>query len=435
MIRQLLIALALLLSLSGPVTGQDAQALDAEIRVVDAPQDEAIEQRLTQVLSAIDGLDDVAIEVSAGVVTLSGEVSTARAARDIGDIASRVEGVVYVQNRLDDDVNIAARVQPLTRRFKEMSANAMQALPVALVALAIVLSFALIGRWAGNHDGWLRAIGLSELASNLGKRIVRLLLTGMGVLIALEVMDATALVGAVLGIAGVAGIAIGFAFRNIVENYLAGVLLSARNPFAIGDQVEVGAFTGKVMRLTSRDTVLMTRDGNHLRIPNSVIITSAMTNFSRNPLRRFEFNINVPDAADLNQAREAGVAALHAMPGILNQPAPQGLIAEISDGKATMRFLAWIDQRDTDFAKARSEAIRLLKITLDQAGIVMPQALYHVVLENDTDALPTINPESSSPTTPTPITARETADTSADLSIDQQMAEELSRSDEENLLK
>lgn len=435
MIRQLLIALALLLSLSGPVTGQDAQTLDAEIRVVDAPQDEAIEQRLTQVLSAIDGLDDVAIEVSAGVVTLSGEVSTARAARDIGDIASRVEGVVYVQNRLDDDVNIAARVQPLTRRFKEMSANAMQALPVALVALAIVFSFALIGRWAGNHDGWLRAIGLSELASNLGKRIVRLLLTGMGVLIALEVMDATALVGAVLGIAGVAGIAIGFAFRNIVENYLAGVLLSARNPFAIGDQVEVGAFTGKVMRLTSRDTVLMTRDGNHLRIPNSVIITSAMTNFSRNPLRRFEFNINVPDSADLNQAREAGVAALHAMPGILNQPAPQGLIAEISDGKATMRFLAWIDQRDTDFAKARSEAIRLLKITLDQAGIVMPQALYHVVLENDTDALPTINPESSSPTTPTPITARETADTSADLSIDQQMAEELSRSDEENLLK
>lgn len=435
MIRQLLIALALLLSLSGPVTGQDAQALDAEIRVVDAPQDEAIEQRLTQVLSAIDGLDDVAIEVSAGVVTLSGEVSTARAARDIGDIASRVEGVVYVQNRLDDDVNIAARVQPLTRRFKEMSANAMQALPVALVALAIVFSFALIGRWAGNHDGWLRAIGLSELASNLGKRIVRLLLTGMGVLIALEVMDATALVGAVLGIAGVAGIAIGFAFRNIVENYLAGVLLSARNPFAIGDQVEVGAFTGKVMRLTSRDTVLMTRDGNHLRIPNSVIITSAMTNFSRNPLRRFEFNISVPDAADLNQAREAGVAALHAMPGILNQPAPQGLIAEISDGKATMRFLAWIDQRDTDFAKARSEAIRLLKITLDQAGIVMPQALYHVVLESDTDALPAINPKSSSPTTPTPITARETADTSADLSIDQQMAEELSRSDEENLLK
>ena len=82
MIRQLLIALALLLGLSGPVTGQDAQTLDAEIRVVDAPQDEAIEQRLTQVLSAIDGLDDVAIEVSAGVVTLSGEVSTARAADD-----------------------------------------------------------------------------------------------------------------------------------------------------------------------------------------------------------------------------------------------------------------------------------------------------------------------------------------------------------------
>lgn len=433
MTRQLLIALLLLLGLSGPSVGQDTQVLDTEIRVVDAPQDEAIEQRLTQVLGAIDGLDAVAIEVNAGVVTLSGDVSTARAARDIGEIASRVEGVIYVQNRLDDDVNIAARVQPLTRRFKEMSANAMQAMPVALVALAIVFIFALIGRWAGNHDGWLRRLGLSELAANLGKRVVRLVLTGMGVLIALEVMDATALVGAVLGIAGVAGIAIGFAFRNIVENYLAGVLLSARNPFAIGDQVEVGTFTGKVMRLTSRDTVLMTRDGNHLRIPNSVIITSAMTNFSRNPLRRFEFNINVPDAADLNHTRELGIAALHAMPGILNQPAPQGLISEISDGNAAMRFLAWIDQRDTDFAKARSEAIRVLKMTLDQAGVVMPQALYHVVLQSDTEAVPT-TPDASNPVTPLPIAARETADTSADLSIDQQMAEELSRSDEENLL-
>ncbi|MFN2329481.1 MAG: mechanosensitive ion channel domain-containing protein, partial [Chromatocurvus sp.] len=102
--------------------------------------------------------------------------------------------------------------------------------------------------------------GMSDLAVNLGLRIVRMLVIGIGLLIALEILDATAMVGALLGVAGIAGIALGFAFRNIAENYLAGVLLSARNPFAIGDQVQIGEFIGKVVRLTSRDTVLMTPD-------------------------------------------------------------------------------------------------------------------------------------------------------------------------------
>lgn len=430
MTKLLLVTLMLILSWIPLAQGQETSGVDAEIRVTDAPRDKAIQQRLAQVLGAIEGLDAVEIEVNAGVVTLSGEVSNARAARDIREIASRVEGVVYVQNKLDDEVNITARVQPLTRRVKEMSASALQALPVALVALAIVIAFAFAGRWAGNHDGWLRRLGLSELASNLGKRIVRLLLTGIGVIIALEVMDATALVGAILGIAGVAGIAVGFAFRNIVENYLAGVLLSARNPFAIGDQVEVGSFNGKVMRLTSRDTVLMTRDGNHLRIPNSVIITSAMTNFSRNPLRRFEFNVSISADHDLAKVRQLGTDALRSLPGVLHDPEPQGLIMELGDGTVQLRFLAWIDQRKSDFAKSRSEAIRSLKTAFDHAAIVTPQATYQVQLDNRQPPPP---PTPATPAAPAP--AASDVDTAADLSIDKQVAEELRTSDEENLLK
>ncbi|KAA0693954.1 BON domain-containing protein [Halopseudomonas laoshanensis] len=432
MTKRLLFTLALLLSWMPLAQSQQGANLDAEIRVIDAPQDEAIQQRLTQVLGAIDGLDAIQIQVSAGVVTLSGNVSNLRVARDIDDIARRVEGVVYVQNRLEDDVNISARVQPLTRRFRDMSASALQTLPVGLMALAIFIVFALLGRWAGNHDAWLRRIGLSELASNLGKRIVRLVITAVGVLIALEVMDATALVGAILGIAGVAGIAVGFAFRNIVENYLAGILLSARNPFSIGDQVEVGAFNGKVMRLTSRDTVLMTRDGNHLRIPNSVIITSAMTNFTRNPLRRFEFNISIPSPHDLAQARQLGLDALRGIPGVLDDPEPQGLIMELGDSAAQLRFLAWIDQRESDFHKSRSEAIRIVKLAFDQAAIVAPLATYRVLLDNDAQS---VSPPSAITNNPAPASHSSAMDTATDLSIDKQVAEELRTSDEENLLK
>lgn len=396
------------------------------IAVQDVPKDTAIERRLTAVLAEIDGLQDVRIEVRSGVVTLSGGVPSARSTREALELVRRTEGVLHVEDRLEEQVDLRARVRPAVQKFREMGTDALRTLPVVLVALLVVALFWFLGRWLGNRGRWLQRLGLSDLSASLGRRFARTVVTGAGLLIALEILDATAVVGALLGVAGVAGIALGFAFRNIVENYLAGVLLSARNPFGIGDQVQVGEFVGKVVRLTSRDTVLMTLDGNHLRIPNSMIITSAMTNFSRNPLRRFEFQVGVSVDLDLVAARDLGVATLKRMRGVLPDPAPQGLISELGDSAVQLCFLAWIDQRRSDYPKARSEAIRLVKSAFDEAGIEMPEPIYRVHLREAAAATPTAR---------TPTARAEEADVDADRTIDDQVDEELLSSDEENLLK
>lgn len=443
MIKRLAIAaMAVLVWLpTGPAPALAQMGVETapEIRVIDTPGDTEIRERLEAVLAAIDNVEDIQVSVDQGVVTLAGDVTNARSARELMDIASRVEGVIHVQSRLIEETDVAARVRPATRKFQEMGANALQMLPVALVALLIIAVFWVIGHWAGSRSAWLRRIGLSELASNLGKRIVRLIITGLGVLIALEILDATALVGAMLGVAGVAGIAVGFAFRNIVENYLAGVLLSARNPFDVGDIIEVGAFAGTVVRLTSRDTVLMTRDGNHLRIPNSMIITSAMTNFTRNPLRRLEFSVGVSVDLDLQEARKLGIETLGAMTGILADPGPQVLVAELGDSTVQLRFLAWINQHDSDFLKARSEAIRQVKAAFDSAGIEMPEPIYRIHLRNPIALTQSGVPASAqNPSLPGPIApASPTSadDVAADHTIDRQVAEDLRSSDEENLLQ
>ncbi|HEX5792397.1 MAG TPA: mechanosensitive ion channel family protein, partial [Rheinheimera sp.] len=312
-------------------------------------------------------------------------------------------------------------------KFSEMLTITVQMLPLLLVALLATSSFWLLGGWAAKRGAWLRRIGLSELASNLGMRFIRLLITGIGVLIALELLDATALVSAALGVAGVIGIALGFAFRNIVENYLAGVLLSTRNPFAIGDQIQVGDFTGSVVRLTSRDTVLMTYDGNHLRIPNSDIITQAMTNFSRNPLRRFQFNVGVSVTLDLVVVRELGVGTLKAMPGILADPPPRCLIDELGDSAVALTFYGWVDQRHTDYLKARSEAIRLVKSAFDNAGIEMPEPIYRIHMAESAGAINTSDAVAAKP-----VTAA--VDIATDTTMEQQLEQELRSSDEENLL-
>jgi small-conductance mechanosensitive channel len=419
--------------------GAEPAAEPPRIAVQDVPEDSAIQRRLAAVLQQIDGLEDVRIEVESGVVTVSGSVPNARSTREVLDLARRTEGVLFVEDRLEEEIDLRVRLRPAAQKFRELGASALRILPVALVAIAVVVLFWFLGRLVGNRGRWLKRFGLTDLSASLGRRVARTVVTGAGVLIALEILDATAVVGALLGVAGVAGIALGFAFRNIVENYLAGVLLSARNPFGIGDQVQVGEFVGKVVRLTSRDTVLMTLDGNHLRIPNSVIITSAMTNFSRNPLRRFEFQVGVSVDLDLVAARDLGAKTLRRMRGVLSNPGPQGLITDLGDSTVQLCFLAWIDQRDSDYLKARSEAIRLVKTAFDDAGLEMPEPIYRVHLREagaartGTGAPAKLDAEK--PEAPPPSARAEDADVGADRTIDEQVADELLHSDEENLLK
>ncbi|KUM51758.1 mechanosensitive ion channel family protein [Rheinheimera sp. EpRS3] len=407
------------------------------IKVVNATQDQAIAERLRAITTSITGMEHIEINVQAGVLTLSGEIGNTQLKSDVGTIASRLEGVVYVQNQLQEQLAVRSRLEPAAEKFREMLSTTVQMLPLLLLAVLAVFVFALAGSWLSDRGALLRRFGLSELATNLGMRFVRLIITSIGILIALELLDATALVSAMLGVAGVIGIALGFAFRNIVENYLAGVLLSTRNPFAIGDAIQVNDMTGKVMRLTSRDTVLMTLDGNHLRIPNSLIITSPMTNFSRNPLRRFEFNVGVSVDLDLLVVRQLAIATLQAMPGILTEPRPRVLVQELGDSAVTVRVFAWIDQQQTDFLKARSEAIRLVKAAFDNAGIEMPEPIYRIHMA-ETDAghgKTPVLPVASAPAKPKqPDSINATVDVSTDDSIEQQFNAELSQSDEENLL-
>src|SRR3546814_11078598 len=103
---------------------------------------------------------------------------------------------------------------------------------------------------------------LAELLATL----VRFVFVVLGIVAGLEVLGATALLGALLGGAGVIGIAIGFAIRDTVDNYVSSLMLSLRQPFRANDHVVIEGQEGRVVRLTSRSTILMTLACNHLRL-------------------------------------------------------------------------------------------------------------------------------------------------------------------------
>lgn len=253
-------------------------------------------------------------------------------------------------------------------------------LPVLAVGLIILLVAVILSRWVASWRRPYRRLTSNAFLRDVIRQSMALVALLMGVLVALDVMGATSVVAAVLGTAGVAGLAVGFAFKDLVENYIAGVLLSLRQPFAPDDLVDIDGACGRVVRLTMRATILMTPDGNHLRLPNAKVFKATILNTTRNPLRRFDIGVGVGVDADLLEAQELGIGVLGRIAGVLKDPPPKAVVEELGDSNVTVRFFGWVDQRSHDFLQTKSEAIRRVKTQLEDAGIDLPEPIYRIHL-------------------------------------------------------
>jgi small-conductance mechanosensitive channel len=159
---------------------------------------------------------------------------------------------------------------------------------------------------------------------------------------------------------------LGFAFQDLAENSLASILLSLRQPFAPNDLVSIDGQQGKVVRLTSRATTLLTLDGNHLRIPNATVFKATILNFTRNPERRFTFAVGIDTEELIPRAQALAVQTLATSPGVLRDPPPLCLVETLGESTVELSMVAWVDQRASDYVKARSEAIRRIKEAFDE---------------------------------------------------------------------
>lgn len=269
------------------------------------------------------------------------------------------------------------------QRLLDEAYRLIAALPMLLLALLIIWVAWLAGRWISRRAWIGRASKSNPFLQELARTTVRWIVLGIGILIALEIMQATALVGAVLGTAGVLGVALGFAFKSILENYLAGILMSVRQPFAPRDHVVIDGNEGIIVSLTSRATILMTLDGNHLRLPNALVFGGVTLNYTRNPSRRFDFEVGIGVNEDLIRAQTLGIEELGRIDGVMDKPPPRALITALGDSNVQVRFHGWVDQRDHEFLQVRSEAIRRVKLVLEGAGMDMPEPIYRVQLSEN----------------------------------------------------
>ncbi len=397
-----------------------------------ATADAAIANRIRDIIGELDGFDDVSVTVSSGIVTLRGTTLDMSTAARLTELVNRVEGVVAIENEVYETTDVAKRLNPAVARFKARAYQLLAFLPLAAIAFAVFLLIVLFGFFIARcRQPWER-LSPNAFIADIYRQIVRLLFIIGGLVVALDIVGATALLSGILGAAGIVGLAIGFAVRDTVENFIASIMLSIRQPFRPNDTVEIEGDTGKVIRLTSRATILLSFDGNHIRIPNATVFKSRIINFSRNAERRFKFALSVAPETDLDQARHLAEDTLNALPFVLQSPEASAWIESVDDFGVTLNMAAWIDQNDTNITLARSEAIRLTQAAFDGAGFLSPQPTYRLSnFPSDTAR----SSEAHQPTTPEPAAepapvqdVDATADKELEKIVDQERAE-LSRRD------
>lgn len=450
--------LPLLLLIAGPAIAQEP---DSTSGMRDAPPaavadstfvsqdatDEVIRADLQAIFERVAAFEGIEVAVSAGVVRLVGEVPDRDAADRAVELAQRRENVVYVDDGGLVALSTGARLEDISSQLEEKSRAVLRLLPLLGVALVIVAVFAFLAWLVGRRKSTRLLPQVNPFLTAMLQRLLQFGLVVVGLVLALELLDATALVGAVVGTAGLAGLALGFAFKDIAENYLAGVILSLRQPFEKNDLIVVGGHEGKVVRMTGRETILMTPDGNHVQIPNATVFREPMTNFTRNPRRRFTLEIEVASDADLSEALDVGLAVMRDMRGVIDDPPPGGLVTRPGSGTVVLRFSGWVHQETAEFLRVRSEALRLIMVALEEAGIGMPSPEYRVALDGGgmvelfegrgAGGIEAPVPDAATPESvaPPPTGAAEQRDVSVDRALDDQIEADRRREPADDLLK
>lgn len=333
-------------------------------------EDARIYVQMRGVIQALDNTGRITVRVQEGQVRISGIIADPEHDALLRALAGQVPGVTGVETELQLTTDVAQRLAPVARRLQRQGEWLLSALPLLAVALA---TWALIG-WLG----WLVAarrwpwdrIAPNAFIGELLRTVLRLIAVLAGAVVALDILGARALLGTLLGAAGILGLAVGFAVRDVVENFLASILLSLRSPFRPNDLIEVAGDTGRVVRLTARATILISPDGNQIRIPNATVFKARIINFTRQPERRFTFRLPVAAGCDLGRAVGLVQDALAAAPFVLDHPAPAAWLGEIApDGIAFLEAAGWIDNTRTGFAGARGEALRRVLAALTAGGV------------------------------------------------------------------
>ncbi|MBL0404107.1 mechanosensitive ion channel family protein [Microvirga aerilata] len=208
---------------------------------------------------------------------------------------------------------------------------------------------------------------------------------GLGLLIVATIIFPSISPADLLSTLGIGSIAIGFAFKDILQNWLAGLLILLRQPFRQGDQIIVGKHEGTVEHIEARATLIKTYDGRRVIIPNSAVYTDAVTVNTAFPLRRSQYDVGIGYSDDIDLACEIIVEAVRGVDGVADDPSPEAFAWELAGSTVNIRVRWWTHSKRSEVVHVQGRVIRAVKKALSEAGIDLPFPTSIVLLHDQTE--------------------------------------------------
>jgi small conductance mechanosensitive channel len=197
------------------------------------------------------------------------------------------------------------------------------------------------------------------LTGSLVRFAIRGALVVTGLLLALDILGIMGMVGAVVGTLSVLGLVAGLVFKDWVADFFPGMMLCLHPRFKAGDLVQVGEYEGRIVRITPHATVLMTSDGEEVRMPNAFVFDQTLINFSHHRERRLRIVMPLSPSTDLRAAQELGRRALLGLQGVLGDPHPFMRTRAIGRDLVEVEYFAWVDQDAVRFRAVEGRARRV----------------------------------------------------------------------------
>ncbi|MFP7570231.1 mechanosensitive ion channel family protein [Marivita sp. S2033] len=274
---------------------------------------------------------------------------------------------------MDSALENISPVRILYDQIETLARDAIALLPNLIAALFILLITALV------------AYGLTRLVRGILKRskrrpslvsavgtLVRLLVWAFGVMIALTVLFPNLTPTKLLAGLGIGSIAVGLAFKDVFENFLAGFLILLRKPMRIGDDIECNDLSGRVEQITIRDTFLRKRSGELLLVPNSFIYKNPVCVLTDTPLRRIKVVVGVAYGEDVDAAREVITDAVTALETVSDEKPVQVFATTFNSSSIDFDVRWWTTSTPLGEHRSRDEVVAAIKRALDDAGIEIP---------------------------------------------------------------
>ena len=265
------------------------------------------------------------------------------------------------------------KIQMVIDDLVQFSQVVLDKLPSIFIGLVIFVTFF----WLSKPIANLLTKPLTKTTNNrliqlVIRRTMSLLIVLLGLYILLRLVGLTQFAVALLSGTGVLGLIVGFAFKDIAENFLSSLLLSIQRPFKLGDIIEVAGYLGVVKKMTSRATTLVDFNGDHIQLPNATIYKNAIRNLTANPNIRASFDIGIGYDTDFDYAQSLVENIMKQHPAILEEPAPQVLVNSLGSSTCNLRLYFWINSEINSQLKISSVLMKKVVEVFLEEKVTMP---------------------------------------------------------------